>query len=463
MCKIIHHFCVYIDAIGSRELIVNRKTYRIGDSYSTLKNGFIYQILNIFPGKQEAECKVFIPFHLSFLGNNLSLRRKKRNTFYELSRKEIHPLTMLHRRHTDKFQVDEWMVHYDPRKVDLKKRVFKSFAYVKKGGTIGPLIPNQSKPKVLELFAGAGGMCLGFRNAGMETRWAVEKDNDAVATLRTNNCKDTNLTVYPMCVRKFLDKAKSEDAAYPSKGEVDHIHASAPCQGYSGANRVGGEDAEANNELSYTFIEAIEYFDPQTGTFENVRGLLFEKNIHYLHQMISKLLELGYQARIEVLNSSDYGDPQDRVRVFLFVAKTHRCLPAAPAATHGDQDSGLLMKRTIAETIGYYAKEGIQSSTAVNVNGIIDFNCNGPVDKELASDEYIMPAHCKARTILCKSAAHYEGRYTTVRENACLMSFPCNYNFHGSPTKQFKQVGNAVPVMMATQVARTVARTYGLP
>ena len=117
---------------------------------------------------------------------------------------------------------------------------------------------NKEKPKVLELFAGGGGMSLGLKQAGFDVRWMVDHDASSVATLKTN-FRDSH--VFLECVRIFLRKIKEGGhPTYPRKGEVKHIHASSPCQDMSRANRAGGNKDSERNKLSLIigdFAEAL--------------------------------------------------------------------------------------------------------------------------------------------------------------------------------------------------------------
>jgi DNA (cytosine-5)-methyltransferase 1 len=88
-----------------------------------------------------------------------------------------------------------------------------------------------------------------------------------------------------------------------------------------------------------------------TATYENVPGLvLMKKHRKYLRQIVLELLEIGYQVRYCIMNASEYGDPQYRNRLFLFVARNDIPLPNVPSPTHGE---GLLPKLTVRQVIGF--------------------------------------------------------------------------------------------------------------
>jgi len=93
------------------------------------------------------------------------------------------------------------------------------------------MLPDFTRPTVLDLFAGAGGMSTGFSNAGFNVRWMVEKDPQAIATLKANYPKGKHKRVFGERVENFLDKAMVGSGAYPTPDEGHHVHASSPCQG----------------------------------------------------------------------------------------------------------------------------------------------------------------------------------------------------------------------------------------
>jgi C-5 cytosine-specific DNA methylase len=164
-----------------------------------------------------------------------------------------------------------------------------------RGGVAGLVdhnIKTKHKPVALDLFAGAGGMGLGLAKAGFDVKFAVESNPAAAATLRCNH-RDT--LVFEEDVQLFLEKSKGADPCYPKPGFLHHIHASSPCQGFSDANRNGGVNDLANNELSFLFVKAVRHYLPRTGSFENVFGMLNEPggNRRYIQKIMADLLLLG--------------------------------------------------------------------------------------------------------------------------------------------------------------------------
>jgi DNA (cytosine-5)-methyltransferase 1 len=422
------------------------------------------RIYALIARQQKAICQRFIPSSHTFLR---TIPNTPKDCYLQVGKKEELLLSELKRSSSSKPPTCDWVYNHNPEKA------LSSFCFYQNKGQLPATIAGKTKPTVLELFAGAGGMSIGFQNAGMQTRWVVEANESAAATLRINHKGGDCLPeIYTEDVREFLQRVRNGDPAYPSKGQVDHVHGSPPCQGFSRANRVGGDDAEENNSLTREFIHCIRDLEPLTASYENVPGIFMEKNRDYVKYMVSELIGLGYQVRVQILRSSDYGDPQNRRRVILLAAKVDMLLPSMPSPTHG---KGLLPRRTVKDAIGCLAdtpifthkkgsiQYGQHSGTGPKTTTTIDHNLRA-LDTLPNADTYVLNPNLPSRTVTSTPFVHYHGdRFLTVRESALLQSFPWDYRFVGSIMEQYKQIGNAVPVMMATNIAREVAKVHGLP
>ena len=327
---------------------------------------------------------------------------------------------------------------------------------------------------VVELFAGAGGMHLGFQRSGFRTIMAVENDPSAVQTLTSNNA-DGRLPVFPGDVEAFLEQQERDKLEmHPMQmlGPVQHVHASSPCQGFSGANRNGGKHDKKNNDLSLTFPRAVDCFKPRTASFENVVGMWRRKHLHYLLEIMARLLKLKYQVRLCMLKACNYGDPQKRPRLFILAADEHTRLPDVPPRTHGDgtKQQHVNAKDALDSLLRYRGRGPLfndtgRKTTTANAAAATDDDNSGKDEAEAVVVRRRIPIHGPAATVLATSMPpwHYEeDRCITVREAAFLQSFPINYKFYGKTlSDQYKQVGNAVPVQLATAVARSIQQVHG--
>lgn len=306
------------------------------------------------------------------------------------------------------------------------------------------LKPNiQEKAVVLDLFAGCGGLSLGFEAAGFKTI-GFEMVDAAVNTYNKNLCGE--------CYNQFLEVGYD----YPMIDDIDIVIGGPPCQPFSRfGNQMGIEDARDGFPV---FIDAVRRIQPRVFVFENVANIL-GRHKWYLDLIVKELQNIGYYVDYRVLNAVDYGVPQNRERL---ICVGHRAKFHFPTKE--------LRKTTVAEAIG---------DTMLSPE---------PTGKILTprQDEYIAAyekkSHCvnprdlypdrPARTITCRNLAGATSdmqrvrladgrrRRVTDREAARLQSFPDWFEFDGTETKRFNQIGNAVPPLLAYKIALQVKETY---
>ncbi len=186
------------------------------------------------------------------------------------------------------------------------------------------------KLNYIDLYAGCGGISLGLMNAGWNGISAVEKNNDAFATLKHNLIDNKSHYDWPdwlpisthdidELIEKYLDRIVT------LKGKVDLVAGGPPCQGFSTAGKRNEKDER--NKLIYSYINFIKILKPKLLFFENVKGFTyaFSKNkknsIPYSQLVIKELENLGYKINSQVIDFSDYGLPQRRKRFILIGAR----------------------------------------------------------------------------------------------------------------------------------------------
>ncbi len=303
------------------------------------------------------------------------------------------------------------------------------------------LVPRiTEEPKVIDLFAGCGGLSLGFEAAGFETI-GYECMESAVATYNLN------------LKGKSYARTLEVGFRYPKAGI---IIGGPPCQPFSvRGNQKGMKDARDGFPV---FIDAVKRVRPKLFLFENVRNLMYSHK-WYLELILSELRELGYLVEMRCMNAVDYGVPQNRERV---IVVGHRSRFRFPVKEH--------RKVTVEEAIGdtmYTAPEGSCFLTAAQDEYIARYEkascCVNP--RDLYPDR-------PARTITCRNLAGAtsdmqrvklpDGRRRRLfhREAARLQSFPDWFVFAGNETQQFNQIGNAVPPLLAYKLALSVKETY---
>lgn len=293
------------------------------------------------------------------------------------------------------------------------------------------------KELVLDLFAGCGGLGLGFEAAGFETR-GFDVNPDCCATYNAN--------LRGHCTELFL----STTTQFPT---ADVVIGGPPCQPFSvGGHQLGLEDARDGFPA---FVAAVEQLQPKLWMFENVRGLLYQ-NRWYLNEVTRKLERLGYLVAVKLLNASHYLVPQNRERVIVVGHKGGYSFPeqSPESITVGQALGGYLFSepdtgRYLTESMDRYVAKYEKASKCINPR---DLDPNRP-----------------SRTVTCRNLGGATGdmqriklpsgrrRRLTVREGSRLQSFPDWFEFHGAEGSQFDQIGNAVPPMFGYALARSVA------
>lgn len=428
----------------------NQRVLCKGSCYKLpINNGIMYVtvgILRFLLSKErivQARCVLVVPFEDTLLGieDNDSLYVADYKPF---SHVQVHghtmdvPITKIGKKSDDIESIPALI--YDPQ----TEGSWQKFGYFFGKGKVERRGQRRDF-KLLDVFAGAGGMHQGYKRAGFSTNMAVDYSKDAIQTLSENN---NNLSVYEGDIRNFLELIGT-NSGKTLIGNVDHVHVSPPCQGFSGANRFGGSNDFKNNELSMVLIDLVRITKCTTAVFENVLGMWKRKHIHYVKNLVKELMKLGYQVRCAPLKACDFGDPQKRPRFFIFASLKSAPPPIIPIKTHGNEHD-LLPFVTVKDAISHLEQTNLpltnlsrrETTLQPGEHGVVRLNPN-----ELA------PTICASSM----PPLHYnEDRCINVREAASLQSFPIDYVFFGNLLSQYRQVGNAVPVELATAIAQSI-------
>ena len=306
---------------------------------------------------------------------------------------------------------------------------------------LGAVLPRPAimagAPVVMDLFAGCGGLALGFEAAGMDTR-GYEAKSVAVSTYNANlhgQCAETILTV-----------------GDPS-GAADIIIGGPPCQPFS---QIGYQRGMRDGRDGFPiFLDAVNRVRPRIAIIENVRGLLF-RNKDYLRAAVTELERFGYAVDVRLLKAWEYGVPQKRERVVVVASTVGWEWP----------DPVVDQPVTAGTALGGLARLVTAESRFMNAS----------MDRYVA--RYERASHCikprdlhldqPSRTVTCRNLggatadmlriAMPDGRRRMlhVREAARLQGFPDWFTFSGTPYEQTEQIGNAVPPLMSLAIAMQV-------
>jgi DNA (cytosine-5)-methyltransferase 1 len=301
------------------------------------------------------------------------------------------------------------------------------------------LRPRSSRlPLVLDLFAGCGGLALGFEAVGFRTI-GFELSEHAARSY-TENLKGE-------CVVDKLHVGTELPAARVIIGGP-------PCQPFSSGGKRRADRDERDGFPA--FLDAVARLEPDLAIIENVPGLLTGDRRPYYLQTIAALEELGFVVDPLRLNAAEYGVPQKRQRVFIVA---HRGGFSAPRSAAAPVSAGTALSDLLS-TPPAEPRWLTPAQDAYIARYEAASRCRRPRDLDLAKP---------ARTLTCRNLAGATGdmqrirtadgrrRRLEVREAARLQSFPDWFEFAGSPSSQFEQIGNAVPPLLARSVARSAA------
>jgi len=366
-----------------------------------------------------------------------------------------------------------------------------------------------SRPIGIDLFAGAGGLSLGFEQAGFDIAAAVEIDPIHCATHEYNypNSNAICASVVSMTGEEIRRRAKLGNV------DIDVVFGGAPCQGFSMIGKRALDDPR--NQLVFHYVRLVSELQPKYFVFENVRGLTLGKHVEFLNELIVALGNVGYdvQSPYQVLNAADYGVPQDRKRLFVIGARQGLRVPEYPKphdrtatvwdaigdlpdADGFDELSATDEVRTKWKTKASYAQRlrGLEADPTDYGYGR-EFNSNMLTSSlrtehtELSKRRFMETEHGKTESIsrfrklppdgLCNTLRagtdSARGAFTsprpihpflprviTVREAARLHSYPDWFRFHTTKWHGFRQIGNSVPPLLGRAVASEIIKALGV-
>ena len=332
--------------------------------------------------------------------------------------------------------------------------------------------------KVIDLFCGVGGLSLGFEKAGFDVVAGVDFWEDAINTFNHNH-KNNNGVVED--IKKFNTKHLPQILA---KNKITGVIGGPPCQGFSSArlsdsSKKMGKINEERNHLYIDFFNTVKKASPNFFLIENVRGMVTLDKGAFVSDIYDRFGNLGYTVNHAILDSSDYGVPQARKRVFFIGIKGKKFIFPNKILKKVSTFEALSDLPKVEGSSEYLnkPKNKYQSEMRKNVSKVKnhEFTNHSEQTKDIISKvpdggnirslpkEYWnirkfnkafqrMDSSQPSLTIDTghRNYFHYEeNRIPTVRESARIQSFSDGFEFLGSKTSQYKQVGNAVPPKLA--------------
>jgi DNA (cytosine-5)-methyltransferase 1 len=298
---------------------------------------------------------------------------------------------------------------------------------------------------VVSLFSGAGGLDLGFKMAGHHIVWANDIYRDAVETYRAN------LGNHIVCKDIF----SVNEAEVP---DCDIIIGGFPCQGFSVANTKRNINDE-RNQLYKQLMRIINAKQPKFFLAENVKGIFSLAKGEVLRMILNDFTGMGYRVQAKVLNAADYGVPQLRQRVFIIGMRNDiNYAFDYPAPTNSaNETDGLPKWIGVGDALSALPNPDEPNSIPNHEYSKYKLRFNGylghrAIDPNKPAPTVSARGDDKGGVVVLHHPSNI--RRMSCRELATVQSFPMDYSFFGTRSSVYRQIGNAVPPLLAYAVAR---------
>ena len=410
------------------------------------------------------------------------------------------PITYLKYHNEDQFEIIGEANHGSDNEFDLfkpkvnGKELFKRILIKRKAN--GAFKPKEFR--ILDLFCGAGGLSWGMhKNSNFKTTVALDFDEKAANTFK-KNMPETNVIV-----GDITDPSVKEQIVTLAKETgVNMIAGGPPCQGYSmKGKKLGLKDPR--NFLFREYLDLVKQLQPDVFVIENVKGLLLSANGWFKDEIVRTIEDLGYTVRFDILNAADFGVPQSRERAIFICSKHGAVSLPKPTVTKRTTVRDAIEDLAYLESgegdfeQEYITKPQTEYQTRIREGSDKLYNHKASNHKQIAIEKLklIPPEQGKENlpeellgnqkfkttwgrlkwdevspTIDTRFDASSNGtnnhpflhRAITPREAARIQSFDDKFIFYGSKVYIRKQIGNAVPPLMAKAIADQIANTFGL-
>ena len=343
----------------------------------------------------------------------------------------------------------------------------------------------------IDAFSGAGGLCLGLQNAGFKILKAFDNDPKCVETQRLNQ----NYLHHEVILADIEEMLNGVLLAKGGliKGELFLLSGGPPCQGFS-VQRIG-QDNDVRNELVIKFVRLVQEIRPTYFMMENVPGIEGKRGQTILSEALSIASESGYLISKKTLDAQDYGVPQRRRRLFVVgersdgsLRKFHFPVPSTPNG----------QRRTVYQTIGHlpsppedgtdhpqvrhHRRDKLSEINKRRLQALEPGQGRTHLPKELLADCHLIDPSIighrnvygrmrwddVAPTITARFDSFTRGQFghpeqvrsISLREGAMLQTFPIDFEFSGTKVEIARQIGNAVPPLLAEALGRQIINCH---
>lgn len=344
-----------------------------------------------------------------------------------------------------------------------------------------------TKYTCIDSFCGAGGLGLGLQRAGFDILLSFDIDQLCIDTINQNqqyfNHPAVAADIADMLNGKLLERCNLK------RGELFLLAGGPPCQGFSVQRR--GSDIDSRNELVLMYGRLIDELYPKYFVMENVSGIAGKRGKTILQQLIENVEEIGYHVHVELLDAQDFGVPQRRKRYIVIGERAdignHYLYPASTGERHTVRDTiGDLPEPPLDGTdhpeFSLHRRDRLSARNLQRIRAIKEGQGRDDLPDELLADCHKIDSSVigfrsvygrmawddVAPTITARFDSFTRGKFghptqdrsISLREGALLQTFPADFDFVGNKVDIARQIGNAVPPMMAEQIGKSIIESY---
>lgn len=307
---------------------------------------------------------------------------------------------------------------------------------------------------VVSLFSGAGGLDLGFQQAGFRVIWANDFDKDAVETYKLN-------------FGEHIVHGSICDISTDDIPDCDVIIGGFPCQGFSQANLLRFEEDD-RNKLYLEFLRIVKHKQPKFFFAENVRGILSLANGEAIRSIEDDFASAGYRMQKQLFNTADYGVPQSRHRVILVGTRldidfNYEYPKPIFASPKKNEKEGVKPWVTVGEALFNIPEPESSHNLHNHIYSqykVTNRNFTGHRRTDPNKPSPTILARGNGKGGVCAIQHPKNHRRMSVRESAIVQGFPMNFEFLGSMSSCYRQVGNAVPPLFARAIADQLVKYF---
>lgn len=349
--------------------------------------------------------------------------------------------------------------------------------------------------KLVSLFSGCGGIDCGLNKVGFETLYANDNATWCSKTFEKNS---PDVIFYTGDVKDYLSFLKNEKILHPKKfDEIDLVAGGPPCPPFSKSRFYrkdkprGLNDPSAENTIN-GYFDVVDFIKPRAFLFENVPGIAFKSHQESLDYILKRGEEIGYKLSWKILNAADFGVPQIRKRFFLIGFKEGKF--KFPSPTHMKYSDGVLPNFELLPwvTAGEVLKDIDTEENADDTGHFAGGKYHDLLKDIPPGDNYLfytekrghknpqfkwrsrywsfllkLSPNLPSWTIQARRSnnmgpLHWRNRILRILEVKRLQSFPDNWYLHGTVEQQWRQIGNAVPPLLAQKLGEAILRQLNL-